>query len=149
MYLFIFCCTGSPLLHSGFLYMQQVRCFTFQCCAQATPCDGLPCGAQAQGLQASVVAVCRLSSFDTGTWLPSGMWYLPGPGIKFVSPALTGRFLITGQHGKSIFILFLSADLSTIFLLYLQYDKFFRIFLKLSFKIIFKLSSVTLELFSA
>ena len=92
-------------------------------------CDGLPCcGAWAQGLQALVFSVCGLSSFDTGALLPSGLWDLPGPGIKSVSPELTGRFLTTGQLEKSIFLLFVPADLSAIFLLYLQYDNFFESF---------------------
>ena len=30
-----------------------------------------------------------------------GMWDLPGPGIKPVTPALTGVFLSTGPAGKS------------------------------------------------
>ena len=33
--------------------------------------------------------------------MPCGMWDLPGPGIKPVSPALAGRFLTTGPPGKS------------------------------------------------
>ena len=46
-----------------------------------------------------------------GTWaqLPCSLLYLPGPGIKAVSPALSGRFLKIGPSGKSslYFILFL------------------------------------------
>ena len=45
-----------------------------------------------------------------GTWaqLPCSLLYLPGPGIKAVSPALSGRFLKIGPSGKSslYFILF-------------------------------------------
>ena len=65
------------------------------------------------GKRASVVAACRLRSCDwiikhrinsCGAWaqLPSGMWDLPGPGIKPVAPALAGRFLTTGPPGKSL-----------------------------------------------
>ena len=37
-----------------------------------------------------------------GTWaeLPQGLWGLPGPGIKPVSPALTGGLLTTDPPGK-------------------------------------------------
>ena len=37
-----------------------------------------------------------------GTWalLPGGMWDLPQPGIKSVSPALAGGFLTTGAARK-------------------------------------------------
>ena len=33
--------------------------------------------------------------------MPRGMWNLPGPGLKPVSPELAGRFLTTGPPGKS------------------------------------------------
>ena len=32
----------------------------------------------------------------------SGMWDLPEPGIRLMSPALAGRFLATGPLGKSL-----------------------------------------------
>ena len=45
-------------------------------------------------------------------WLPRGTCYLPRPRIKLVSPALAGKFLITGSLGKSrvihIYILFIN-----------------------------------------
>ena len=51
------------------------------------------------GLWASVVAAHGLSS--CGTWaVAQGMWHLPTPGIKPVSPPLTGRFLSTVLPGK-------------------------------------------------
>ena len=37
------------------------------------------------------------------TYLPGGMWNLPGPEIKPMSPALAGRFLTTGVPGKFYF----------------------------------------------
>ena len=37
------------------------------------------------------------------TYLPHGMWNLPGPEIKPMSPALAGRLLTTGVPGKSYF----------------------------------------------
>ena len=33
--------------------------------------------------------------------LSCSTWYLPGPGIKPMSPVLAGRFLTTGPPGKS------------------------------------------------
>ena len=71
------------------------------------------CGVQALGPRASVVVACRLSS--CGSWalecrlsscgtrasLLRGMWDLPRPRLKPVSPALAGRFLITATPGKS------------------------------------------------
>ena len=43
----------------------------------------------------------KLSSCGTLAQLPHGMWNLPRPGIKPVSPALAGRFLTTGPPAKS------------------------------------------------
>ena len=42
----------------------------------------------------------RLSSCGTRAQLLRGMWYLPGPGLKPVFPALAGRFLTTVPLGK-------------------------------------------------
>ena len=41
------------------------------------------------------------SSCGTRAWLLRGMWDLPGPGLKPVSPALAGGFLTTVPPGKS------------------------------------------------
>ena len=43
----------------------------------------------------------RLSSCGTWAYLFRGMWDLPGPGLKLVSPALAGGFLTTVPSGKS------------------------------------------------
>ena len=43
----------------------------------------------------------RLSSCGARASLLRGMWDLPGPGLKPVSPALAGRFLSTVPPGKS------------------------------------------------
>ena len=45
---------------------------------------------------------CRLSSCGTWAYLLRGMWDLPGPGLKPVSPALAGGFLTTAPPGKSL-----------------------------------------------
>ena len=104
IYLFIFGCVGSSLLHAGFLQLGQVG---------ASPCGGFSCcGAQALGTWASVVAAhglrscglraleCRLSSCGARASLLHGMWDLPRPRLKPVSPALAGRFLTMAPPGK-------------------------------------------------
>ena len=44
----------------------------------------------------------RLQSLWCMDLVPHGMWNLPRPEIKTVSPALVGRFLNTGPPGKSL-----------------------------------------------
>ena len=58
------------------------------------------CRAQALGVQASVVAACRLNSCGVWAYLLQDMWDLPKPGIKPVSLALQGIFLTTRSPGK-------------------------------------------------
>ena len=66
--------------------------------------------AQAQDAGASVVEATGLSS--AGPWLSCtgslllGMWGLPGPGIKPVSPTLAGEFFTTEPPGKPSRIIF-------------------------------------------
>ena len=76
------------------------------CSAQASHCGGFSCwGAQVLGcvgfsrcgLQAPEL---RLSGSGTSAQFPHGMQDLPRAGIKVVSPALQGEFLITGPPGK-------------------------------------------------
>ena len=43
----------------------------------------------------------RLSNCGTWAWLLRGMWDLPRPGLKPMSPALAGGFLTTAPPGKS------------------------------------------------
>ena len=101
-YLFIFGCTGSSLL-----------CMGSNCSAPASHCDGFSCcGPQALGERASAVAARGLSNFGlqalerwcsscgTRAQLLLGTWDLLGPGIKPVSPAPAGRFLLTAPPGK-------------------------------------------------
>ena len=45
---------------------------------------------------------CRLSSCGARAWLLRGMWDLPRPGLKSMSPALAGGFLTTAPPGKSL-----------------------------------------------
>ena len=85
-----------------------------RCSALASHCGGFCCcGAWPLGARASVVVACwfsscgswvlehRLSSCGARPWLPHGMWDLPRPGLKPMSPALAGRFLTTAPPGKS------------------------------------------------
>ena len=48
-----------------------------------------------------------LSSCGPRAWFLRGMWDLPGPGLKPVSPALAGGFLTTVPPGKPRKLLFL------------------------------------------
>ena len=69
-----------------------------------------------------------LSSCGVWAQLPSGMWHLPGLGIKPVSPALAGGFFTTRPPGKSqrpLFLLcvFISFPLVNIFHFHLSYYK--------------------------
>ena len=100
-----------------FLAAQGLCCSAwalYNCGAWASHCDGFSCrGPQALGELASVVAARGLSSFGLPAlerWVSScgtraqlllGMWDLPGPGIKPVSPAQAGRFLLAAPAGKS------------------------------------------------
>ena len=111
----IFGCVGSSLLRVGFLQLRRAGA-TLRCGAQASHCSGFSCcGAWALGARASVVVAQGLSS--CGSWaleyrlsscgaraqLLRGMWDLPSPRIKPVSPALAGGFLTTVPPGKSLF----------------------------------------------
>ena len=63
--LFIYGCTGSSLLCTGFLWLQQAGA-TLCCIAQVAHCGGFCCcRAQALGNRASVIAARRLSSCST------------------------------------------------------------------------------------
>ena len=92
---------------------------TLRCSARPSHCDGFSCcGAWALGARASVVVAHGLSSCGSralerrlsscGAWaqLLHGMWDLPGPGLKPVSPALAGGFLTTAPPGKPCISLF-------------------------------------------
>ena len=98
---FIFGCVGSSLLHMGFLQLRRMG-VTLCCSVWASHCGGFSfCRAWALGMWASVVVALRLNSCGTQAQLLRGMWDLPGPGLKPVSPALAGGFLTTAPPGKS------------------------------------------------
>ena len=113
VFVFIFGCVGSLLLHTGFLQLQQAGA-TLHCGARVSHCRGFSCcGARAVGTRASVVVAhglssCglqalehRLSSCGAQAQLLHGTWDPPRPGLKSVSPALAGVFLTTTPPGKS------------------------------------------------
>ena len=52
------------------------------------------------GVQDSVATAHGLSSCGTRALLLRGMWDLPRPGLKPMSPALAGGFLTTALPGK-------------------------------------------------
>ena len=60
-----------------------------------------------QCMRATVFAARRLGSWGSRAKLLQGMWNRPGPGIKPVSPALTGGFFTTEPPGKPFIYLFL------------------------------------------
>ena len=109
IYLFIFVCVGSSLLHTGFL--QLWRTGASLCCgAQASHCGGFSCcRAQALGVRASVVAH-GLSSCGTWAQLLRSMWDLPGRWLEPVTLALAGGFLTTATQGKAPSSCHLSVD---------------------------------------
>ena len=51
-------------------------------------------------MQSTSSRVSRLITWGEWTYLPHGMWDLPGPGIELMSPALSGRFPTPGAPGK-------------------------------------------------
>ena len=81
-----------------------------RCCVRAFPSCGKrgPLFIAVRGpliIAASPVAehrlqTCRLSSCGSRAQSLCGMWDLPRPGLKPVSPALPGRFSTTAPPGK-------------------------------------------------
>ena len=70
-----------------YLYLCWICRFFSSCGAVASHCGGFSsCSSQA--------VAHGLSSCGAWAWLPCGMWDIPGPGIKLMSPTLAGRFFI-------------------------------------------------------
>ena len=118
-YYFIFLAAlGLHCCAWAFLWLRGAGA-TLRCNVRASRCSGFSCcRAWALGVQPSVVVAhrlsncgswaleCRLSSCGAWAQLLCGMWDLPGPGIKPVSPALAGGFLTTAPPGKPPIIIF-------------------------------------------
>ena len=95
---FIFGCTGSSLLHMGFLYLQQAGA-CLHCGAAAFHCSGFSCGAWAAGH----TGFSRCSTWAQ-LW-PTGLVALrhvesSQTRIEPMSSVLAGRFLSTLPPGK-------------------------------------------------
>ena len=92
IYLF-FGCTGSSLLHMGFLQLRRTGA-TLAVCVLLIAVASLVAehGFQAHGL----------SRCGARAQLLRDMWDLPGPGIEPMSPALAGGFFTTAPPGKSL-----------------------------------------------
>ena len=84
------------------------RALLFVVVQQASHRGGFPCcraqalstGASVVWHTGSVVVAHGLSSCGSRAQLLRGMWDLPGPGLKPVSPALAGGLLTTAPPGK-------------------------------------------------
>ena len=112
IYLFLFGCVGSSLLHAGFLWLHRagatllLRCAVFSLLwlllLQST-------GSRHAGFSScgSWALEHRLNRCGARAYLLSIMWDLPGPGLEPVSPALAGGFLTTVPTGKSDHMVFL------------------------------------------
>ena len=104
-YNFIFGCSVSLLLHTGFLQFGE-RGYLL-----SSHCSGIFCSrVQALGAQASIFAALGLQSTGCGAWsqLLPGMWDLLGPGVQLVSLARQGGFITIGLSGKPQVMHFIS-----------------------------------------
>ena len=92
------------------LFLVVVRAdAVLHCSAWDSHCGGFSC-CRASALRHMSFSSCgswapelRLSSYCSWAKLLLGMWDLPRPGIKPVSPALAGRFLII-RHQRIFFL---------------------------------------------
>ena len=91
---------ASSSWESVWIWLQQIRA-ALCCGVWASRCSSLSCcRAWTLGTRASVVAAHGLSTCGIQAYLLHGLWYLPGPRIKPVSPALTGGFSTLGDQGS-------------------------------------------------
>ena len=99
-----FGCSGSPLLHMGFLQLSSTG-FSLQWPLLLQSTDLSVHGLQWLLPMGSVVCILwapglRLSSCGAHAQLLPSIQDLPGPGIEQVFPALQGEFLTSGPPGK-------------------------------------------------
>ena len=110
-YLFIFGCVGSSLLHVGFSLVaasggySSLRCvgFSLRWLLLLWSTGSRHMGFGSCGSRA---LERRLSSYGSQALLLRGMWDIPRPGLKPMSPALAGRFLTTAPPGKPMVCIF-------------------------------------------
>ena len=113
MYLsFIFGCAGYSWLCALFSSCSERGPRLTVVCTPLTAVASLVAGRGLEGTRAQEFATqglgsCgswalehRLSSCGSRAWLLQGMWELPDPGIKLMSPALAGGFFTTEPEGK-------------------------------------------------
>ena len=116
IYLFIYGCIGSSLPCTGFSLVavsggySSLRCtgFSLRWLLLLRSTDSKLAGFSSCGLRA---LERRLSSCGSQALLLRGMWDLPGPGLKPMSPALAGGFLTTAPPGKSLSVWFTSLSM--------------------------------------
>ena len=89
-YMFIFGCAGPSLL---------CRPSSFGEPGHLVTAASLAAEREFRGRWASAAVAGRLSSCSTWALLLHGLWDLPGPGIKLVSPVLAGGFFTTEPPG--------------------------------------------------
>ena len=105
LFIYLFGCIGSLLLCADFLQLQRVGA-PLRCGAQASHCGDLllqSTGSRCAGFSSCITRALKhagFSSCGTQAQLLHGMWALPRPGIKPVSPTLAGGFLNTAPPGK-------------------------------------------------
>ena len=97
--------------------------FIFGCTGSSIACRGFSSWGERELLFVVVCGVLLLrrtgsghegfSSCDTGALLLQGMWNLPRPGIKPMSPALAGGFLPTAPLGTSHLMFLCTRSLQT------------------------------------
>ena len=87
--------------YKGFLQLQRVGAILQLLCTGAH-CPGFCCS------RIWALECVGFGSCVAGSQLPSGMWDLPGPGVKPVSNVLAGELSTTGLPGKSWYSVFLT-----------------------------------------
>ena len=118
IYLLIFGCAGSSLLHRLFSSCGKQGPLS-SCDAWTSHCGDFCCDSGA--------VEYRLNGCDAWAQLHHGMWGLPGPGTESASPALAGGFFTTKSSGKPQRHFSLQLSVSILFLkFYIQAVLYFK-----------------------
>ena len=89
-------------------FFKDVSLFIFGCTGSCVLCPSPSLGVGSRGHSSAEASLVAEHSFlgAAGSVIlaqsPCGMWNLPKPGVKHVSPALTDGLLTTGPAGKSV-----------------------------------------------